>query len=433
MSAWASSARFLIVLISFIALMGLPASLQAQETLLGVHGGPNQSGTPGSVSIVNQSNANTMLLGSPTPGIGLTGVATHGDGRVFASTGWNFQNAGNGPRLIEINPATGARIADIGRLQTASGDDCFVGDLSFQPGTNTLFGLLADQEDDGCTWQGSTDTGGVLVTINLSTARVTIIGRDASLGSSLGGLAFHPNGTLYFTPCWDDPERLLTLDPATGNIVTSRNLAGNTCYMGLAVRPSDGRLFASYNWQSNWDPYVLVTLNPNNGNATLVGYTYRTGILHDLTFTDAIEVGFEINAGMNDAWFYPGTAGQGLFVVVYEETGIVFAAWFTFDTMRPPDSAVAYLGERGHRWVVFQGPYSGDTAQLTAYLVEGGVFDSPSPAPEPGVPIGTGTIVWHDCGHATLTYNLDPPGVTGTVELQRIATDNAAYCEAYQP
>jgi len=433
MSARASSVRSLFVLVSFTGLMGLPVGLQAQETLLGVHGGRNQSGTPGSVSIVNQSNANTMLLGSPTPGVGLTGVATHGNGRVFASTGWNFQNAGNGPRLIEINPATGALIADIGRLQTASGDDCFVGDLSFQPGTNTLFGLLADQEDDGCTWQGSTFTGGVLVTVNISTARVTIIGRDASLGSSLGGLAFHPNGTLYYTPCWDDSERLLTLDPATGNIVSSRNLASNTCYMGLAARPSDGRLFASYNWESNWDPYTLVTLNPNNGNATLIGHTYTTGILHDLTFTDAIEVGFEINAGMSDAWYYPVTDGQGFFVTVFEDTGRVFIAWFTYDTERPPGSATANLGEPGHRWITALGPYEGDTATLTAYLSEGGVFDSASPAVPPATAIGTITIVWHDCESATLTYELDPPGVTGEIPLQRIVSDNAKYCEAYQP
>jgi len=35
-------------------------------------------------------------------------------------------------------------------------------------------------------------------------ARVTMIGWDPSLGNSNGGLAFHPNGTLYFTPCWVD-------------------------------------------------------------------------------------------------------------------------------------------------------------------------------------------------------------------------------------
>ena len=435
MSATASVARSLFALMSFTGLIVIQIEVQAQETLLGVHGGQNQSGTPGSVSTVNQSNANTMIIGAPSPGVGLSGVATNSNGRVFASTGYNAQNPGVGPRLIEIDPATGALLDDVGRMQVATGEDCFAGDLSFQPGTDVLYALLTDQNNEGCTWQGEDedDTGGVLATVNTSTAQVTIIGRDPSLGNSNGGLAFHPNGTLYFTPCWNNPNRLLTLNPATGAILTSRNLAANTCYMGLAARPSDGRLFASYNYESNWDPYILVTLNPNNGNATLVGHTYTTGILHDLTFTDAIEVGFQINAGMSDSWYNPDTGGQGFFITVFEDTGLVFIAWFTFDTVRPPGSATANLGEPGHRWVTAQGPYDGDTAELTAYLSEGGVFDSATPPVGQAEAIGSVTIVWHDCANATLTYDLDPPGVTGEIQLQRIVADNAKYCEAYQP
>jgi hypothetical protein len=401
--------------------------------MLGVHGGQHQSGTPGAISTVNQSNANTMSVGTPSPGVGITGVATNSAGRIFASTGWNDADPDSGPRLIEIDPATGAMLDDIGRLRVQSGASCLMGDLSFQPGTDVLYGILAGQDDDGCTWEGDTATGGVLVTINTTNALVTMIGRDPSLDNSNGGLAFHPNGTLYFTPCWDDDGRLLTLNPSTAAILVSRNLATDTCYMGLAARPSDGRLFASYNWESTWNPYVLVTLNPSNGSATLVGYTYSTGILHDLTFTDAIDVGFHINAGMSDAWYNEATNGQGVFVTVFEDAGLVFVAWFTYDTARPPGTAVANLGEPGHRWVTAQGPYDGDTAELTAYLSQGGTFDSPTPPVPPAAPIGTITIVWHDCENATLTYDFDPPGVTGEVDLQRIAPDNAQYCEAYQP
>lgn len=409
------------------------APVQAQETLLGVHGGANQSGTPGRISTVNQSNANTIELGAPAAGVGLTGVATDSAGRIFATTGYNDDNPASGPRLLRINPATGALMNDVGRLRTAGGLNCYVGDLSFQPDTDVLYGVLANQGDDDCGWEGDTSTGGVLVTIDTATAVVTMIGRDPSLGNANGGLAFHPNGTLYFTPCWANPERLLTLDPDTAAVLTSRNLANDTCYMGLAARPSDGRLFASYNWESNWNEYVLVTLNPGNGNATIVGYTHSVGILHDLTFTDAIEVGFEINAGMGDAWYNADTNGQGFFVTVYEEAGLVFVAWFTYDTERPPGSATAQLGEPGHRWVTAQGPYDGDTAELTAYLSEGGVFDSASPPVGNPTSIGSVNIVWHGCDSATLSYDFDPPGVSGEIPLQRVAPDNAAYCEAYQP
>jgi hypothetical protein len=417
--------------LSFFVIL-IAGSAQAQETMLGVHGGASQTGTPGSVSVVNQSNANTRIIGTPSPGVGITGVATQSNGRVFATTGQNHQNPGAGARLIEINPSTGALLNDIGRLQTQASEDCFVGDLSFQPGTDVLYAILTDQGDSGCSWQGDTRTGGVLATINTSTARVTMIGRDPSLGNSNGGLAFHPDGTLYFTPCWADDSRLLTLNPSTAAVLTSRNLAPNTCYMGLAARPSDGALFGSYNWEG-WDENVLVTLNPSNGNANLVGHTYSAGIIHDLTFTDAIEVGFEINAGMNDTWFDPATNGQGFLISVFEDTGIVFIAWFTFDTERPPMNAVANLGEPGHRWLTAQGPFEGDTAELTAYLTQGGVFDMAQPPVATPTPIGSITIVWHDCEHATLSYDLDPPGVTGEIEISRVVTDNIKYCEAYQP
>jgi len=88
---------------------------------------------------------------------------------------------------------------------------------------------------------------------------------------------------------------------------------------------------------------------------------------------------FVINQGVSDAWFNAATAGQGFLIVVFPEQGIIFLAWFTYDTERPPQNVVALLGEPGHRWVTAQGPYNGDTADLTVYLTEGGVFDMAEP------------------------------------------------------
>lgn len=425
------TSRIRLAVLLFGTLTFLPAL--AQDTMVGVHGGNWQSGSPGSISTINQSNANMMLIGEPSPGVGLTGVAVNSAGRMFATTGNDNSAPDFAGRLIEIDPATGAFVSDIGRLQTQSGIGCWVGDLSFQPGTDVLFGILANDDDiEGrCGLTGK--TGGYLVTINTANARITVIGRDPALANSNGGLAFRPDGTLFFTPCWDDDSRLLTLDPSTAAILSSQNLAQGTCYMGLAARPSDGTLFASYNWESSWSPYVLATLNPNNGQATVFGDTYSAGIIHDLAFTDAIDSSLRINAGMNDAWYNVDTSGQGFLISVFEDSDILFLAWFTFDTERPPGDAVANLGEPGHRWVTAQGPYSGDTATLTANLSEGGIFDSVSPPVPPPTPIGTIDIVWHDCENATLSYDLTPPGVSGEIAIERVVPDNAKYCEAYQP
>ena len=139
---------------------------------------------------------------------------------------------------------------------------------------------------------------------------------------------------------------------------------------------------------------------------------------------------FQINAGLNDAWFNATTAGQGFLVVVFSDAGIVFVAWFTYDTERPAEDIIAILGESGHRWLTAQGPIAGDTAVLDIFMTAGGVFNSAEPKPDDAVKVGTMTIVWRDCKNATLTYEIDPPRVMGTIELTRIVDDNVALCEA---
>ena len=62
-------------------------------------------------------------------------------------------------------------------------------------------------------------------------------------------------------------------------------------------------------------------------------------------------------------------------------------------------------------------------------MTEGGVFDAADPKPTTGDSVGTIEIVWTDCENAVLTYNIDPPGVSGEVTLRRITLDNVALCE----
>jgi hypothetical protein len=89
---------------------------------------------------------------------------------------------------------------------------------------------------------------------------------------------------------------------------------------------------------------------------------------------------FKINPGLNDAWFNPATNGQGFLITVFPEIKQMFLAWFTYDTERPPEDVTAMLGGPGQRWLTAQGPYEGDTANLTIFVTEGGVFDAAEPA-----------------------------------------------------
>jgi len=148
------------------------------------------------------------------------------------------------------------------------------------------------------------------------------------------------------------------------------------------------------------------------------------------TGAQAQDAAFEINPGLNDAWFYPPTAGQGFFINVFPGRGEVYLSWFTYDTERPPEDVTAQLGEPGHRWLTAQGPYTGDTAVLDVALTQGGTFDTPLPDPGSATTIiGTITIEWSDCNTADLSYDFS--GLIGTIPLERVAPDNIALCEAF--
>ena len=141
-----------------------------------------------------------------------------------------------------------------------------------------------------------------------------------------------------------------------------------------------------------------------------------------------IEAPFRINAGLNDAWLNLATLGQGFFITVFEDIGMMFVAWFTYDTVRPDTSVTAVLGEPGHRWVTAFGPYDGDTASLEIEVTSGGVFDSATPETAQ-VKDGTMRIIFADCENALLEYAITSLGLQGSIPLSRIANDNVAACE----
>ena len=158
---------------------------------------------------------------------------------------------------------------------------------------------------------------------------------------------------------------------------------------------------------------------------------HRVQILQVTYNSDPPARGFQINPGLNDAWFNPLTAGQGVLLTVFPDIGQLFLAWFTYDAERPPEDVTAILGEPGHRWLTAQGPYRGDTANLTISMTEGGVFDSGVPAPATD-PAGAGSITleFSDCTEGMLTYKLTSSGLSGEIPIQRITGDNVALCES---
>ena len=171
-----------------------------------------------------------------------------------------------------------------------------------------------------------------------------------------------------------------------------------------------------------------------DGNRVAIGsgYADETGVdpgyvrAYDLSMFNV----FNINPGLNDAWRNPATYGQGFLVTVFPDIQEMFVAWFTFDTERPPGDVTAQLGDPGHRWLTAQGPYDGDTAELTIFVTEGGVFDAAQP-PATTDPAGDGTMTleFADCTEGLVSYEITSLGISGEIPIQRIAPDNISLCE----
>ena len=136
---------------------------------------------------------------------------------------------------------------------------------------------------------------------------------------------------------------------------------------------------------------------------------------------------YEINAGLNDAWFNFETNGQGFLITVFPDIKQVFMAWFTYDTERPPEGVTAILGEPGHRWLTAQGEYVENYAELTLYVTAGGVFDSEKPTPGTE-PYGEVILEFSTCNAGTVTYDIPPIFQLGVVPIERITLDNVRLC-----
>lgn len=275
--------------ILLLLLLSYQAGAMAQ--MIGVNGGAGGGAfsNPGAVVSLDPNTGNGTILGTPFGGVGLAGVAASPNGRVFAVTGFAPDGTNH---LIEIDPFTGALINDIGSLLDSGGDPCAINDLSYRPGTGTLFAMAANNNNFGTNCGIGGSTGGYLLTINTVTAQYTVIGRDPGLGNNSGGITFASDGTLYFTPGWNTVGNLHTLDTATGNILTTVALSQLLGFHGLEIDPTTGIMYASLPMDDNCCQALnnnIYTIDPTNGNVSLLG-TPGGSLVHDMTFLGTVGV-----------------------------------------------------------------------------------------------------------------------------------------------
>ena len=174
----------------------------------------------------------------------------------------------------------------------------------------------------------------------------------------------------------------------------------------------------------------------SNGNRLAIGAAQNDGNgldsghvrIYDLSMFNE----FRINAGLNDAWYYKPTDGQGFFITVFPDLGSVSLAWFTYDTELPPEDAFANLGDPGHRWLTAIGQIDGDHSVMNITFTSGGLFDTATEIQRTDPPgsDGTLTLTFDSCNSGTVEYDITSINRKGIVPIKRVADDNIVLCEA---
>jgi hypothetical protein len=123
-----------------------------------------------------------------------------------------------------------------------------------------------------------------------------------------------------------------------------------------------------------------------------------------------------INYGVNGSWYDPETSGQGLVLDLIPSSNTLVAYWFTYP-----------VAGQGREWYVATGDISGDSAELTVYQTDNGLFDQISMVGTNSV--GSASLTFTSCTQASWAYNIDTQGLAGQISLQRLAPDS--FCEQF--
>jgi len=258
-------------------------------------------------------------------------------------------------------------------------------------GTENFAGTALGLDNDG---NGVYDTSDS----NCTAAATYTVGGSVS-GLSGSGLALQNNGADTLSIA------------ASGSFTFATALADSSAYMVTVSSQPAGQ-----------------TCSVTNGSGTISAANVTNVAV---SCEDDVSSGFQINSGLNDAWWNPAINGQGLLITVYPDIKVMFVAWYTFDVERPAEDVTAMLGGPGQRWLTASGSYDGDTADLVIYVTEGGVFDSAEPpATTDQDGDGTMTLEFAGCEEGLVSYEITSLDISGEIPIERVALDNVPLCEA---
>ena len=151
-----------------------------------------------------------------------------------------------------------------------------------------------------------------------------------------------------------------------------------------------------------------------------IGTIPLTRLLTNVTCSATSPYPTDADFALSGSWYAgPATSGQGFLVEVAPSSNTLFMGWFTYI----PNGTNA--GAAGQRWYSAQGPFTRGMRAIPVQIYEstGGKFDTPTPAGQQTIVVGTGTMAFQSCSAATFSYNFTggtSAGSSGTINLSRI-------------
>ncbi len=361
---------------------------------------------------------------SPGQFDGPAGVAIDNSGRIVVTDRANnriqicstsgsctaFGSSGSG--LGQFNGPTGVAVDSQGRIIVVDRSNHRV-QVCTSKGSCTAFGSFGSANGQfNAPWGVAVDSQDRIIVADLKNNRIQIFSEPNVVPPDPVAIS-----SFKASPSSISSGQSVTISWSVSNATACTPSGGAGGWSGKTINPSGGSTTVTISTVGTFR-FILDCIGDGTPDFASVDVTVK-----------AVPLPFSINTGMTDAWFFPTTAGQGFFIIVWEDIKTVFLAWFTYDVDRPPPDVTALLGEPGHRWITAQGPYDGDTATLDVFVSSGGIFNSGT-LPISTVKDGTMTIRFTDCKNGIVSYNIASLNLSGEVPIERSVLDNVALCEA---
>jgi hypothetical protein len=221
--------------------------------LFAVNGGASAGAADGGAFMsIDMNTGLGTVIGTPSPGNGITSLAKASDGTFYAIT--------DKKELITIDPNTGNQTSSRGFTPDK------IVDMSIQPGTDQIYAVT---------------NSNTLVKVDANTAQTTLVGNPVGSGSFMA-IAFGPNGLLYGLRT-NQASDLLVIDPNNGTVTNSIVMSRRLGALALAVSPDNGLVYFSECCQEGLGNNIY-TIDPSNGDVVFVGVAGSNRRVQDFAF-----------------------------------------------------------------------------------------------------------------------------------------------------